>query len=414
MNGQRGARRGSASGGRAVGTSSDGPDQLAPHWPLWARSFPSGQRAFALDHADRLLDVAHKTFGKQLGRLLWNEPGPASESIPITCTTSAQPAGGFGPRSTSQSRDSPRRFARIWVGSCGGSGALGRVRDLDVAIARVSALDAEATPFERPAFRIFAQGLSVRRAARRIEMIERPDSERFRTVVSQARAWIEAGPPAAAFVPEGVAPAYAIAPRIIAHWAKGMREAYERAEQTMEEPDLHALRIAAKKARYAIEYFAELDGPGRYAARGASPRSRTSRRPPRRVASPQPDEEVRANGAEEGPRAGDGSGERSGAPRAGRADPAWRPQAGVGAGSKGRGVTIHVLRGQATREQVKEMLEALEDYVKLAVDIRREIAAGGGIFHADCEVVLLEDGSQQEDIWALIGSQRRRRYATKH
>jgi hypothetical protein len=77
-------------------------------------------------------------------------------------------------------------------------------------------------------------------------------------------------------------------------------------------------------------------------------------------------------------------------------------------------VTIHVLRGQATREQVKEMLEALEDYVKLAVDIRREIAAGGGIFHADCEVVLLEDGSQQEDIWALIGSQRRRRYATKH
>ncbi len=45
------------------------------------------------------------------------------------------------------------------------------------------------------------------------------------------------------------------------------------------------------------------------------------------------------------------------------------------------------------------MLEALEDYVKLAVDIRREIAAGGGIFHVDCEVVLLEDGSRQEDIW---------------
>jgi len=33
------------------------------------------ERVFALDHADRLLDVAHKTFGRQLGRLFWNEPG---------------------------------------------------------------------------------------------------------------------------------------------------------------------------------------------------------------------------------------------------------------------------------------------------------------------------------------------------
>ena len=41
-----------------------------------------------------------------------------------------------------------------------------------------------------------------------------------------------------------------------------MRDAYEKAELTMEELDLHALRIAAKKARYAIEYFADLDGAG--------------------------------------------------------------------------------------------------------------------------------------------------------
>jgi hypothetical protein len=48
---------------------------------------------------------------------------------------------------------------------------------------------------------------------------------------------------------------------------------------------------------------------------------------------------------------------------------------------------------------MKEMLEMLETYVKLAVDIDRGILAGGGAMHADCEAVLLEDGSQQEFIW---------------
>ena len=46
-----------------------------------------------------------------------------------------------------------------------------------------------------------------------------------------------------------------------------------------------------------------------------------------------------------------------------------------------------------------EMLETLGLYVKLAVDIRRRIAASGGELHADCEAVLLEDGGRQEDIW---------------
>jgi hypothetical protein len=45
------------------------------------------------------------------------------------------------------------------------------------------------------------------------------------------------------------------------------------------------------------------------------------------------------------------------------------------------------------------MLEMLQTYIKLAVDIDREILAGGGAMHADCEAVLLDDGSQQEFIW---------------
>ncbi len=45
------------------------------------------------------------------------------------------------------------------------------------------------------------------------------------------------------------------------------------------------------------------------------------------------------------------------------------------------------------------MLKSLNSYIKLAVDIKREIIAGGGMLHADCEAALLEDGSKQIDIW---------------
>lgn len=60
---------------------------------------------------------------------------------------------------------------------------------------------------------------------------------------------------------------------------------------------------------------------------------------------------------------------------------------------------IHIIHDRATKQQVGEMMEMLETYVKLAVDIECGILAGGGAMHADCEFVLLEDGSQQEFIW---------------
>ena len=60
---------------------------------------------------------------------------------------------------------------------------------------------------------------------------------------------------------------------------------------------------------------------------------------------------------------------------------------------------INLIQARATKEQLEEMLEILSSYVKLAVDIEQGILAGGGEFHADCEAVLLENGSKQVDIW---------------
>jgi hypothetical protein len=62
-------------------------------------------------------------------------------------------------------------------------------------------------------------------------------------------------------------------------------------------------------------------------------------------------------------------------------------------------MTIHIVRQRVTEKETNEMLEEPKTYIKLAVDVERDILAGGGEYHADCEEVLLEDGSRQEDIW---------------
>jgi hypothetical protein len=61
---------------------------------------------------------------------------------------------------------------------------------------------------------------------------------------------------------------------------------------------------------------------------------------------------------------------------------------------------ILLLRERATPEQLEQMLEQHKFYIKLAIDIERWVIVGGGDMHADCEEVLLDDGSRQENIWA--------------
>ena len=60
---------------------------------------------------------------------------------------------------------------------------------------------------------------------------------------------------------------------------------------------------------------------------------------------------------------------------------------------------IHIIRQRATEKEIFDMLEELETYIKLAVDVEQNILVGGGEYHADCEEVLIEDGSRQENIW---------------
>ena len=54
--------------------------------------------------------------------------------------------------------------------------------------------------------------------------------------------------------------------------------------------------------------------------------------------------------------------------------------------SRRRDLTIHIIRVRAGRAQAEEMLEEHGDFIKLAVDVERQILAGGGAYHSDCEV----------------------------
>ncbi len=60
---------------------------------------------------------------------------------------------------------------------------------------------------------------------------------------------------------------------------------------------------------------------------------------------------------------------------------------------------IYTLREKASQTQINDMLQEYETMIKIVVDIRQHILSGGGEMHADCESVLLESGSEQDDLW---------------
>lgn len=60
---------------------------------------------------------------------------------------------------------------------------------------------------------------------------------------------------------------------------------------------------------------------------------------------------------------------------------------------------IHILKDKINSTQLHDMLKEYEGMIKIVVDIRRRILAGGGEMHADCETILLDNGCEQDDLW---------------
>ncbi len=58
-----------------------------------------------------------------------------------------------------------------------------------------------------------------------------------------------------------------------------------------------------------------------------------------------------------------------------------------------------IIRSKINSENLKQVAEDLKGYIKVVVDVRRNILSAGGEKHVDGEQLLLKDGSRQEDLW---------------
>lgn len=64
-----------------------------------------------------------------------------------------------------------------------------------------------------------------------------------------------------------------------------------------------------------------------------------------------------------------------------------------------KGMAVVIIEEVITSEEFRLANENYPNYIKVVVDIDRRILAAGGEWHADAEVVLLENGSKQVDLW---------------
>ena len=58
-----------------------------------------------------------------------------------------------------------------------------------------------------------------------------------------------------------------------------------------------------------------------------------------------------------------------------------------------------IIRNKADESTLKQVAEDFSRYIKVVVDIKRQILSAGGEKHVDGEQLLLKDGSQQKNLW---------------
>lgn len=63
---------------------------------------------------------------------------------------------------------------------------------------------------------------------------------------------------------------------------------------------------------------------------------------------------------------------------------------------------IRIISDKITKQELQSLAEErYGDLVKAVVDIEKKIMAAGGELHADEEMILLEKGSKQKDLWGI-------------
>jgi len=58
-----------------------------------------------------------------------------------------------------------------------------------------------------------------------------------------------------------------------------------------------------------------------------------------------------------------------------------------------------IIKKKATKDQIKNMAQDFDGYIKVVVDVDQEMLAGGWQRHFEGEQKLLQEGSRQENLW---------------
>jgi CHAD domain-containing protein len=128
---------------------------------------------------------------------------------------------------------------------------LGAVRDLDVQLGQVAVWRKDGPAADAASFDAIDAVLGAKRAASRRRLLATLETVRYAQFLERLCAFVRRGPPSrgAAF---HVA-ARAAAPELIGRRYRAVRRPGERLSEGSAPPDFHALRIRAKRLRYALE-----------------------------------------------------------------------------------------------------------------------------------------------------------------
>lgn len=147
-----------------------------------------------------------------------------------------------------------------WLGDC-----LGTVRDLDVQSLQLAKDAAAAPPGHRRGYEGYRRYLREEHERRRQAMLSDLDSKRYFDLLLQLERFASSRPRAlrTAGRPELCESITAAGRRALASAFQRLRKRGDRVHATPSPEDLHALRIRAKRARYLLEFLADLTGkPG--------------------------------------------------------------------------------------------------------------------------------------------------------
>ncbi len=60
---------------------------------------------------------------------------------------------------------------------------------------------------------------------------------------------------------------------------------------------------------------------------------------------------------------------------------------------------LRIIKSKANDDTLKEVAQDFDGYIKVVVDIQKQILTAGGTKHVDGEAMLIKDGGKQEHLW---------------